>query len=179
MTISDSIMLAVHYSSGINRTTLQKALFFIDRLYRKDGEYQAHYYGPYSKIVDEQIQRLTGANFLKETMTTRINERMFSYEILKDAEPIIINLIEKNPKLSKTIRELLAYLQKNKFTTNQISAIAKVQFIQDYLHFKGLKEDTKAIAKQINWYIENIMPIPKCSSYALEIETIIKMNLSC
>ena len=175
MNISDAIMLAVQYSldKGINRTTLQKTLYFIDRSYKLGCEFQPHFYGPYSKIVDDQIERLVQTNLVKEIESDITPNNQYNYTVTNDSKQIIEILERKCSKEAKLIKELVIYINKKKLKASDISAIAKVQYIQDYLSEKKSNKPVKTIIRHMGWNIDDVMPIKICEGISHEINTIL------
>ena len=87
MHIQDKILLVVGSEEGSGksfrgRTILQKKLYFLSVLNRQhDLGFRPHYYGPYSRLVAENLDILVYARFLKEVTETFPTDRNIFGEI--------------------------------------------------------------------------------------------------
>jgi len=64
-----AVLLAVSEEKGERlegRTLLQKKLYFLSVLMKKDFQFRPHYYGPYSENVADAVKTLVSAGFLRE-----------------------------------------------------------------------------------------------------------------
>ena len=52
-----------------SKTKLQKIIYFLSLFLDNDIGFKAHYYGPYSPIVEQGLGELIGAGFLRQSIT--------------------------------------------------------------------------------------------------------------
>ena len=100
MHIQDKILLVVGSEEGSGlqgRTILQKKLYFLS-VVLKDNTlgFGPHYYGPYSRLVAENLDILVNARFLKEvTETFPTDENIFgeirrhTYSLTSDGKDVM------------------------------------------------------------------------------------------
>lgn len=142
------------------RTLLQKKLYFLSVLMKKDFQFHPHYYGPYSANVAAAVDSLVSAGFLKEEKVVFAapnvfgEGRRYSYTITPDGEQLLesisSNKVDGFDKWQEKLRRLNSREISSDF--NLLSIAAKMHYI--------LSEDKQLSAnnicnkgKELGWQI--------------------------
>jgi uncharacterized protein YwgA len=146
----------------VGKTKLQKEMYFISLLLKMNFGYKSHYYGPYSPDVEDALDELIGAGFIRtEENIFGIDEngyevKRFDYMLDKDGEKIANVLKSKNNKDYKVIANFVDKLKAmNNPDYNALSLAAKSYYI---LNDEGGKIKTSHIkrkAKNFGWNIKD------------------------
>jgi len=99
------------------KTLLQKLTYFTALAVAPDLPqrlgYRAHYYGPYSDIVDDAVRRLESLGFVEESRTPcgmignkGFEVKHFDYELKEDGKAVAAGLKKRYGKESKVIRRI-------------------------------------------------------------------------
>ncbi len=109
--MQELIFLIFHNISKIHgRTYLQKLIFIIqNELKISKFNYDAYFYGPYSKELNDEMAELVKSGLLKETIQTmKDGTEYYSYSLTPQGEKYYMEQIEKNidAKLKEKIEEI-------------------------------------------------------------------------
>ena len=164
MHIQDLILLVIgsenEEKSLRGRTILQKKLYFLSVLL-KDGSlgFEPHYYGPYSRLVAENLDILVSARFLKEVTETFPTDQNFFGEIRRqtycwtsDSETVMdeIKQQEGYADWKRALDTLNSLPLASDFNT--LSIAAKVHYIA-HRQKRIKRKQIKKIAKAYDWDI--------------------------
>ena len=149
--------------NNVGRTKLQKMIYFADRYMDWDvGDYQLHYYGPYSQSV---------ASVLKTARNDLLDERKpglgpYQYSITDEGVAFMTSFVksiddERMEKTSDLFQELAAwskeelelaatidYVNKNIHDINRDELINKVSIIKENFSMESIEA---AYQKWLNW----------------------------
>ncbi len=182
MHIQDKILLVVGSEEGSGlqgRTILQKKLYFLS-VVLKDNTlgFGPHYYGPYSRLVAENLDILVNARFLKEvTETFPTDENIFgeirrhTYSLTSDGKDVM-GEIEKDDVYADW-KHALETLNRQPLARdfNTLSIAAKVYYIVNRQK-RATTEQIQQVAKEYGWNIDDSQ-IEKVRSF-LEALSLIK-----
>jgi DNA-binding PadR family transcriptional regulator len=118
------------------RTLLQKRAYFVAQLsgVSIDLRYDAHYYGPYSAVVDNSIERLKSLGFLAEenigfgVASRGFEMKRYDYRVTEDGRRILASL-EAREDYKKIERSCIAILEAGDPSYFVLSIAAKADFI--------------------------------------------------
>ena len=171
MHILDKILLVIESEEGDSlqgRTILQKKLYFLSVLLKDDSlDFGPHYYGPYSRLVAENLDILVNARFLKEvTETFPTDENIFgeirrhTYSLTSDGEDVMGET--ENDDEYRNWKRALDTLNSQPLANdfNTLSIAAKVCFIVKQQK-RTTTEQIRHIAQEYGWnltdsQIENV-----------------------
>ena len=163
MHIQDLILLVIGSDvekSLRGRTTLQKKLYFLSELEEVDLGFRPHYYGPYSRLVAENLDILVSARFLNEvTETFETDRNIFgeirrhTYSLTSDGD-IVMKEIKKEAGYADW-QKALDKLNEQKFAHdfNMLSIAAKVRYIIKQ-QSSTTTEQTRQIAQEYGWDLQ-------------------------
>lgn len=98
MNTSQFVLSLIHASGGVRgRTLLQKRGYFVSLLAGLASElgYQAHYYGPYSAVLDGTLTEMKNLGFVEEGTTGfgivsgGFEMRRYDYSLTEDGEKVL------------------------------------------------------------------------------------------
>jgi uncharacterized protein YwgA len=149
MNPTDFVISLVDASGGAvqGRTMLQKRAYFVDLLahLNVDLDFDAHFYGPYSSVVDNTITQLKNLRFLQESATaygvdnTGFEMKRYDYRLTPDGQKIAETL--RNAPEYQQIRHLVTRLSEaGNLNYMELSIAAKAFFI--------LKKRKEGMSKQ-------------------------------
>ena len=164
MHIQDLILLVIASETEKSlrgRSTLQKKLYFLSVLLKDNSiGFGPHYYGPYSRLVAENLDILVYARFLKEvTETFPTDENIFgemrrhTYSLSSDGKDVM-GEIEKDDEYANwkhALDTLNSQPLANDFNT--LSIAAKVHYIA-HRQKRIKRKQIKKIAKAHDWDID-------------------------
>jgi hypothetical protein len=118
------------------RTLLQKRAYFVAQLsgVSIDLGYDAHYYGPYSAIVDNSIVRLKSLGFLVEenigfgVVSGGFEIKRYDYRVTEDGKRILASLLTKDD-YKRVERACIVILEAGDPNYFVLSVAAKADFI--------------------------------------------------
>ena len=175
MHIHDLILLVIgSEKSGKlrGRTLLQKKLYFLSVLMGEELDFRAHYYGPYSSLVSENLDILVGNGFLNEiTETFATDQNIFgeirrhTYSLTDDGQALLEELKRTGDfeNWQKSLDSINRQDLANDF--NKLSIAAKVHYIVSEKGTVTL-EQVRQIANEYGWQlkdtdIENVLSFLK------------------
>jgi len=164
------------------RTLLQKKLYFLSVLMRKDFQFRPHYYGPYSENVADAVNTLVSAGFLKEHAAASSipnvfgERRRYSYTMTPDGKQLLefisSNKVDGFDKWQEALRRLNSREISSDF--NLLSIAAKMHYI--------LSEDKKLKAnnicnkaKELGWQI-TVEQIEKVAKDLISLDLIVEVT---
>ena len=143
------------------RTLLQKRAYFVARLCAVSVElgYEAHYYGPYSAVVDNTVTRLMSLGFVTEENTgfgvasSGFEIRRYDYHLTRDGQGILAAIEEEfRVRIERACHAIINAGDPNYFV---ISVASKADFI---LGKRGQAMTRKEIireAQKFDWNIQS------------------------
>lgn len=132
MNVDDVLLMILEASpNGVpGKTAIQKIGYFCSERLHFDMGYYAHYYGPYSRIVEKNLQSLKDFDFIKiEQVPTRKNRNMYKIELNNDGKEIVSDLIKTYSEQYKTINEVVNICLRENMDYNILSYAAKIYYI--------------------------------------------------
>jgi uncharacterized protein YwgA len=161
MNLEQIILLLIDYSGGEFRgkTLLQKQIYFLSLFLKKDFGYKAHYYGPYSQNVDDNLIKLKSIGFLAEnTLFYGISDNSgfevkgFNYSLTENGKKVLSKYKLDNADEVKKIERILNKLKKSENFQDYfaLSIAAKAFYI---VREKGRisRQEIKNIATEYGW----------------------------
>lgn len=144
-----------------SKTKIQKLLYFLNIILQENFGFRPHYYGPYSPYVENALDELIGAGFVK------MNSEIFGFDVkgfeTKRYDFVLTHsgiefadkLIEENLIISEKIEEFSKKLNQigdpNYFS---LSIAAKIHFVlgreQKPMKLKQIVEEAKKLGWDIN-----------------------------
>lgn len=160
MNIEKIILLLINLAGDnlSGKTLLQKQMYFLSVLLEEDFGYNAHYYGPYSQSVDDNLVKLKVLGFVKEEAiylgsdNVGFDKKIFQYSLLDNGKKILKNyksenLIEFN-KISSFVEKLKSAGNFDDYVS--LSIAAKTYYIIEHSGETPVENITE-IAKQYGW----------------------------
>jgi uncharacterized protein YwgA len=162
MNATDFLISLVDASGGAvqGRTMLQKRAYFVELLSGLDVDldFDAHFYGPYSSVVDNTITQLKNLSFLEESATaygvnnTGFEMKRYDYRLTPDGKKIATEL-RKTPGYEQ-IRALAARLSEaGNLNYMELSIAAKAFFILKKRKEGMSKQELIREARKFDWDI--------------------------
>ena len=143
------------------RTLLQKRAYFVAQISRVpiDLGYDAHYYGPYSPVVDNSVTRLKSLGFLAEEnigfgiQSRGFEVKRYDYRITADGKRVLESLRAKDDykKMEKACAAILKAGDPNYFV---LSIAAKADFILGRRGKAMTREEIIREAQKFDWDIQ-------------------------
>lgn len=166
MKTSDFLLCVMGAMGGsVNgRTLLQKTCYFVS--VQLEGEidldFKAHYYGPYSPIIDNALARMTGLGFVEQSTkgfgsanSAGFEIRRNDYKFTEDGEEIFEFLCKRNAqeyrRIEKAVNNIKAAGEPD---YRELSIAAKAYYI---IHNQGGAVTIGAIrseARELGWEVE-------------------------
>lgn len=120
-----------------SKTELQKEIYFLSILIKKELSYRAHLYGPYSNDVENGLDELLGAGFINESCNIyAVKEengtafKKYVYCITNSGDNMAKTLIKGNPEEYEKIKIFAEKLNTIKqLNYNNLSLAAKTYYI--------------------------------------------------
>lgn len=164
MNATDFLISLIDASGGgiQGRTLLQKRAYFVELLTDVNVElgFDAHFYGPYSAVIDNTITHLKNLSFLEEGSTaygvsqTGFEMKRYDYRLTPDGRKIAVKLRENEDyiKVKSAVERLTQAGNPNYM---ELSIAAKAYHI-----LKGRKEEMSKHeiireARKFDWNIES------------------------
>lgn len=157
-------VLAVLDASGGHlqgRTLLQKKGYFVSLLSGVDPglAYDAHYYGPYSTVVDTCVARLKNLAFIGEESTgfgiynDGFELRRFDYTITSDGKKLLSTL-RASPEYKRIDSAVKKIREAGDPGYFELSIAAKAYFILDRKDKPMSNSEIRREAEKFNWNIQ-------------------------
>lgn len=141
----------------ISKTKLQKEMYFLSLLMKKDFGFKAHYFGPYSPYVEGGTDELVGAGFVdmkRESfgITNRGFEvRRYDFSITESGAKLASYLAKENPNEYRTIENLVGKIGNTDYLN--LSIAAKTYFILNKQGSSMTTEEISLKARNFDWNI--------------------------
>ncbi len=144
------------------RTMLQKLGFFASRLSGIEPGlgYDAHYYGPYSSVLDGTVAQLKNLGFLKEDdnafglISDGFEMRRYDYALTAEGKQVAEKL--RSSEEYAKVRESIEKIKSGGAPTYiELSIAAKAYFILSQQPRKMSAEEILQEATKFNWKIES------------------------
>lgn len=157
------ILMLLYASEGEidSKTKLQKEVYFISLLLKRDLGFKAHYYGPYSTEVEVALDELIGAGFVDVKrdiwgIDTRygFEAKRYNFSLTESGRKFAEILKEKYPEEYKKVEEFVGKLKEigNPDYFN-LSIAAKAYFILDKEGKPMTKNDIIKKSHSFDWKI--------------------------
>lgn len=110
------LVLLDAYGEGVHgRTLLQKISYFADVIADLDLGFRAHYYGPYSPVVEQAVGELKGLGFVSEqaigfgvVQNPNFGEMMrFDYQLTPDGKAVVEDIKKRTPEECKVLGDIV------------------------------------------------------------------------
>ncbi len=143
-----------------SKTKLHKIAYFISIILKKDFQFSAYFYGPYSRSIEEGLGDLTGVGFVNVTICSYgvdpahgFEKKRYSYEITKTGEGLLEHLKTQYSGEYKTIRQKADILKEENYVN--LSIAAKANFILNKENQPLTLDQIRAKANKFNWKISS------------------------
>lgn len=137
-------------------TAIQKIAYFVSEKIDINMNYFAHYYGPYSKNVVNNLEELISTNFIDEEIKYTNNNRiMHIYKINEDGKKIVEKIKENYPDEYKIIKRIIDSLDPFGQNYYILSWAAKIFYILKEQKKPISEEEIKNLAKRYNWRLSD------------------------
>ena len=141
-----------------SKTKLQKIAYFISILLKKDFQFNAYYYGPYSRSIEEGLGELTGAGFLNVSMTSYgldsihgFEKKRYDYDITEAGEALLKHLKTQHAKEYEEIQQYTNFLKEENYF--DLSIAAKSYFIIEKEKQPLTRDQICLKAREFHWNI--------------------------
>lgn len=142
------------------RTALQKVSYFVGLALGQDLGHGAHYYGPYSPAVEQDVEALVLSGLIDESVSQLgfFNEkgfpgRRYAYEVTDEGTSRIGDLklahLDEYDKITQVIDELASFLGGLDQAT--LSAAAKVVYLTRREGGDLKQEEIATLATELGW----------------------------
>ena len=179
MNIRHVLAMLLHTSGNSisSKTKIQKEMYFLSKLLNDDFAFRAHYYGPYSPMVEQALDELIGAGFLEVKREVYgldyqrgFEMKRFDYHLTPSGEELAEELEEQHSSEVSTISD---FVEKMEAVGNpdylDLSVAAKVFFILDKQGEKMTIDEIKKEARGFGWRI-NEPDIDKAADILQQLE---------
>ena len=163
MNVTDLVISLVDASGGVvqGRTLLQKRAYFLTLLSGMDADldFNAHFYGPYSAVVDNTVTQLKNLRFIEETATaygvdnTGFEMKRYDYRLTPDGQRIAAKLREtaEYQQISGFMKQML---EAGNLNYMELSIAAKAFFILKNKKEGMSKQEIIREAQKFDWNIQ-------------------------
>ncbi|MCK4404005.1 MAG: hypothetical protein KAW02_02840 [candidate division Zixibacteria bacterium] len=158
------ILLMLLKASGeriSGKTKIQKECYLLSQKLHKNFQFRAHYYGPYSPVVNDSLSELVGIGFVEEKkLPWGVDNKGFEavrydYELTKEGKEMANLLKRADRQTYRQIKNLVKTLEQlNDPDYMQLSAASKAYFILRNEGKKMTSEEIKQKAKDFNWNLK-------------------------
>jgi len=152
-----------------SKTKLQKIAYFISILLKKDFGFNAYYYGPYSRSIEEGMGDLTGVGFLNVNIyyyglesTHGFEKKRYAYNITEAGDELLVHLKTRYADEYATIVRYTDILKEENYI--DLSIAAKSYFILSKEKQPLTRDQIRLKAREFKWDI-----------YENEIESAVKI----
>jgi uncharacterized protein YwgA len=156
------ILLDAYGGQIRGRTLLQKVCYFADVKAGLALRFRAHYYGPYSSIVEESVEEAKALGFVSEEpipwgVSSSFGElRRFDYRLTEDGRIIVAELKKRKPeessRLSAIVKEIRTFGDPD---YRELSLAAKTYFILHKQKKPVTMKELEMEAKRFNWKLSS------------------------
>lgn len=154
-----SVIAAADGRDDLGRTALQKATFFTGIALRRDLGHSAHYYGPYSALVESDTGALVASGLVEEDAKTLGTNRrgfpitQYQYKISDEGAQRVRRLRGKYTSEFEEVERLVGRLVEVVGSLDQatLSAAAKTYYIAREQGKRVTAEDVSELAREYGW----------------------------
>jgi uncharacterized protein YwgA len=141
-----------------SKTKLHKIAYFISILLKKDFQFNAYYYGPYSRPIEEGLGELTGAGFVNVNIcsygidsTHGFEKKRYAYNINEAGNELLNHLKTRYPDEYTTIERYTNILKEENYI--DLSIAAKSYFILNKENQPLTFDQIRLKAHEFRWNI--------------------------
>jgi uncharacterized protein YwgA len=163
MNATDFVISLVDASGGSiqGRTLLQKRAYFLTLLAGLDidVDFDAHFYGPYSAVVDNTMTQLKNLSFIEESATaygvdnTGFEMKRYDYRLTPDGQKIAEKL-RATPEYGQIRRIVNRMTESGNLNYMELSIAAKAFFILKKRKERMSKDEIIREARKFDWNIQ-------------------------
>jgi uncharacterized protein YwgA len=144
------------------KTLLQKRAFFLCQGFECDKDYHAHYYGPYSPVIDSTLGQLKAVGFIEERSQGfgRLDRvgfewRRYEFALTHDGRQVLAAYEEQAPDLINRIRGYLGRMERAGDNGDYVtlSIAAKVFYILRTQQMPMTYSEILSTSKKLGWDI--------------------------
>jgi len=143
-----------------SKTKLHKIAYFISIILKKDFQFNAYFYGPYSRAIEEGLGELTGTGFVNVNICSYgvdsahgFERKRYSYEITETGEGLLEHLKTQYSNEYKTIKKKADILKGENYVN--LSIAAKADFILNEENQPLTPDQIRTKANKFNWKISS------------------------
>lgn len=144
-----------------SKTKLHKIAYFISIILNKDFQFNAYYYGPYSRPMEEGLGELTGAGFLDVTIRSYgidwmhgFEKKRYAYNITESGIELLNHLKSRHGDDYEKIVKYTALLKEENYIN--LSIAAKSYFILHKENQPLTREQIRLKAREFKWKISDV-----------------------
>ncbi len=168
METNDFILSVIDAWDGIitGRTLLQKRCYFVALLCgnEEDLGFRAHYYGPYSSLVDGALSQLVAAGFVDESRvgfgaadSSGFEIRRHDYKLTEDGKEMVQLLQDgDDDELSRVYDSVNRLKKAGNLNYVELSIAAKAYFIIRHRKGSATRDEIRREAEGFGWNIEAV-----------------------
>ena len=157
-----AVLLHASGNSISSKTKIQKEMYFLSKLLNEDYAFRAHYYGPYSPMIEQALDELIGAGFLEVKREVYgldyqrgFEMKRFDYHLTPSGEKLAEELKEEHSSESAKISAFVKKMDDvGKPDYLDLSVAAKVYFILarqgEQMAINEIEEEAKGLDWRIN-----------------------------
>ena len=183
MSLDKLILLLIQLSKRIKgKTLLQKRVYFLSILLRKNFGFRAHHYGPYSPFVEDSLGKMKSLDFIKVSANNYGTDNIgfevcrYDYGLTDDGKILVDNYEKNNPDEYKKIKKQFQLMKDSGDIDDYISLsiAAKIHYIIDKSQSKSRMSvsEIRERAKQLGWNIKDEKKIDKAIVFLQELKLI-------
>jgi uncharacterized protein YwgA len=155
MRLDDGILLVVKAcgSNPVGRTALQKLMYFASKLGVVEAEFSAHYYGPYSQQVANEVASLVDLDFLDECsgFMYASGNTGYSYRLTDDGQKVLTDANGHKAAIEKVVSFAVSHFALN---PQLLATAAKVHFILEKSGEPLVPQKIREKAGHLGWDID-------------------------
>lgn len=143
-----------------SKTKLHKIAYFISIILNKDFQFNAYFYGPYSRSIEEGLGELTGIGFVSVSICSYgvdsahgFEKKRYTYEITKTGEGLLQHLRNQYSDEYETIKKKTDILKGENYVN--LSIAAKANFILNKENQPLTLDQIRSKAREFNWKISD------------------------
>lgn len=166
----DFILTVISATSAdveLGRTALQKTVFFVGEMVgRRDLGFRAHFYGPFSDLVEEEVSALVMSGLLEEGRhdlgyigANGYPARRYVYAVAASGNTRVEEIERSYSDLVTAIKKAVADLQamvSQDLDVKLMSSAAKTYFIAKREGRSLTVDEVRKIGHQLNWSLSDV-----------------------
>ncbi len=159
------LVLLAHFGGSLQgKTLLQKRVYFLSRLLKRDLGFEPHYYGPYSSEVETALDKAKALGFIQEKALgfgvagdNGFEVRRYDYRLTEDGKHIVEYLEKRYPDECADVRESLDRISNAGDTGDYMSlaVAAKTYHILSEEQTPVPYEKIRSKAEDLGWRIDS------------------------